>query len=460
MAAQPVAASRANLLVSVALPTLAEPDPISSQGELAARFAGAAKPRAAWRVGTEHEKIGVLADGAPVPYEGTPGIAWLFEALRSGRDWRPVVENGHVVALARADEQVTLEPGGQLEHSGAPHARLVDVVTELEAHLDELVRVSEPAGISWLGVGLRPFGRITDVPWMPKGRYAVMREYLPTRGRLAHEMMQRTATVQANLDFADEDDAARKLRAAMSATSVVTALYANSPIVDGADSGFASFRARVWLETDPDRCGLLPFVFEDGGLFARYTEWALDVPMFFVYRGGYVPADGITFRRFLRDGFRGELATMADWDLHLSTLFPEVRLRQTIEVRGADSGSRAMVFALPALWKGLLYDETATRETTRLFAHLSMAERLALREAVPRAGLAAPVPGLGTARDAARVLLAIAKDGLTRIAPDEVAFLAPLEEIARSGRTQADAVRELWRAAKGEPGRMISALRF
>jgi glutamate--cysteine ligase len=435
--------------------------PIQSTHELVTRFAAGAKPRAEFRIGAEHEKIGVLADGEagrPVPYAG--GIDALFGALVA-RGWSPVSEDGNVVALARGSEKMTLEPGGQLELSADPLPTLRAVDEELAGHLAELAEVSRPLGIVWLGIGFRPFGTLDDVPWVPKGRYAVMRAELPARGRLAHEMMKRTATVQANLDYADEDDAGAKMRAGMGVTSIVTALFASSPIVDDRDSGHESYRARVGLETDPTRCGLLPFAFEDRPLFTAYTEWALDVPLLFLYRGGhYFSAGGMTFRRFLREGFQGELATLEDWDTHLTTLFPEVRLKHYLEVRGADAGPLPMVKALPALWKGLLYDAEACRAASTLTAGLSFADRVALREVVPRAGLSAPLPDGRRVLDLARELVAVARAGLARQAPEEVAYLEPLEEIAATGRSVAHRIRGIWTAANGDRAKLIDALRL
>jgi len=441
------------------------PRPVLDAGALAAAFAAAAKPRSAWRIGAEHEKIGVVAaTGLPAPYDGPRGIAVLLEALAQRGAWTRTLDGEHLVALARGGERVTLEPGGQLELSGEPLSSLSEIEAEITGHLAELGPASRELGIAWLGVGFRPLGGLADVAWVPKGRYVVMRAYLPARGRRGHDMMKRTATVQANLDYADEEDAARKLRAVMSVTSIVTALFACSPLADGRDSGLQSVRAAAWLDTDPDRCGLLPFAFADGGLFRRYTEWALDVPMFFVHRDGYRPAGGMTFRRFLRDGFHGERATMDDWELHLSTLFPEARLRHYLEVRGADAGPLPMVLALPALAKGLLYDDDACRAATALTAHLSFAERLALRDEVPRLGLAAPVPGTGrptqTVLDLARDLVALARAGLARVAPDEVDGLLPLDEVVATGRAPAERIRDAWRAAAGDGARLVEALRL
>jgi glutamate--cysteine ligase len=428
-------------------------------------FAAGAKPREAWRVGAEHEKIGVVAaTGMPAPYHGERGIEALLGALE-GRGWQPVREGEHVIALSGHGASVTLEPGGQLELSGAPHGDLCALKQEFARHQTEVVQASSELGLAWLAIGFRPLGTLDDIPWVPKGRYVVMREYLPTRGRLALEMMKRTATVQANLDYSDEADATHKFVASMSVTSIVTALFANSPVVEGKDTGYQSYRARVWLETDPDRCGIPAFSFAPGSLFRHYAEWALDVPMFFVHRerwGGYRPARGMTFRRFQREGWDGERATLADWRLHLSTLFPETRLKQYLEARGADAGPLEMVLALPALWKGLLYDADACAEATLLTAHLTMAERQTLRAEVPRSGLDTPVraAGGGTAAilELARELVGIARAGLERVAPREVQLLAPLEAIVASGRAPAARVRELF--ATGDPIAAIQALRF
>jgi glutamate--cysteine ligase len=427
--------------------------------ELVAHFHAAGKPRSSWRVGAEHEKLGVLVESGAAPtYEGPRGIAALLARL-AGRGWQPVEEGGHVIALTRRGASVTLEPGGQTELSGAPYADLRTIRDEMLTHRQELLEVSAPLGLAWLACGFRPLGTWDDVPWMPKGRYGVMRAYLPTRGKLGLEMMKRTATVQANLDWSDEDDARRKFRAAMSVTSLVTALWAASPVVNGVDTGMASYRASIWLDTDPDRCGIPAFSFGDGPFFASYVEWALDVPMFFVHRehwGGYRPVGGMTFRRFLREGVHGERATLADWQLHLSTLFPETRLKSYMEMRGADAGPMNLVLALPALWKGLLYDDAAVSAAAGLTAHLSYGDRLELRAAVPRSGLATKVGARGggttTVGALAKELVALARAGLTRVRPDEVSLLEPVEEVAATGRAPAEKIRDVFARAHGDIG--------
>jgi len=428
--------------------------PIPSVDALVQRFAAARKCTEAWRVGVEHEKIGVVVtSGGTVPYEG---IVALFRVL-AGRDgWEEVHEGERLIALNRPPERITLEPGGQLELSGEPVFTQAEVRRELLNHLEEIRRASGALGFAWLGVGFRPFGTLDEVPWIPKGRYEIMRKVLAQKGRHAHDMMKRTATVQANLDYGDEDDALEKFSVAMGVTSLVTALFASSPLADDKDTGYQSYRAAAWLDTDNERCGLLPFAFERAGLFRKYTQWALDVPLLFLYRDGrYFDAKGMTFRRFMRNGFEGETATLEDWDTHLTTLFPEARLKHFIEVRGADAGSVPMMLALPALWKGLLYDREARRAAIQLTAAWTFPERLALREAVPRTGLAAPIPGGGTVAVAARELVAIARTGLARIAPDEVPYLQPVEEVAETARTQSDRIRAMWRGDRHE---LIGAL--
>ncbi len=431
--------------------------PLTSVDELVAYFASAGKPRADWRVGTEHELIGVRtrgAVGAPPAYDGPDGIGAVLTGF-AARGWTPVVESGHVIALTRGDVQITIEPGGQFELAGPPVADDRAFAELLDAHVRDLGAISHDLGLAWLSAGLRPFGVRDDIPWMPKDRYAVMRAYMPTVGTRGLDMMLRTATVQVNLDFADSADAGAKMRCLLSVTSLLTALYACSPIVDGAVSGYQSYRAWIWRDTDRARCGLLPFVFDDGDVFRAYTEWALDVPMYFVYRGGYrTVASDLTFRRFLRDGWQGERATRSDWALHLSTLFPEARIKKYLEVRGCDCGSIGMITALAPLCRGLLYDAEACAAATALTAHLSIAEREQLADDVPRAGLAANAGGKRVL-DLARELVAIARDGLRRVEPDALPLLAPVEQIAASGRTQADDMIALWRETNGDPARVV-----
>ena len=432
--------------------------PLSSVDELVARFARGSKPKSELKIGVEHEKVGVLAGGRAPDY-GV--IAKLLEAM-AARGWGRVEEQGKLIALGRATcGTITLEPGGQVEHSGAPWPTALQAVRDNDKHTDELLPLAAELGISFLGCGFRPFGTLADVPWMPKGRYRVMREYLPTRGSMAHEMMKRTTTVQANFDYEDEARAMEKMRVALGLSSLVTSLFAASPIVDGKLSGFQSYRARAWLDTDPDRCGLLPFALQDGARFADYAEWALDVPMFFVYRDGhYRPAGGMTFRRFLHEGWQGERATMADWDLHLSTLFPEARLKTFVEVRQADASSREMIRALPVLWHGVLYDAEARKAAWALTADWPFDERLRVYRATPKEGLHGRAHGRPM-RELCKELVAIARAGLVSLgAGDELPLLAPLERIVATGRTLADEIAAEHERVGGDVDRLIDYLRL
>ncbi|HEY1553363.1 MAG TPA: glutamate-cysteine ligase family protein [Kofleriaceae bacterium] len=440
--------------------------PVRSRDDLVRFFTASGKGRQAWRVGTEHELIGVVGSTGQAPtYEGPHGIGALLAGFAANHgkpvaavDHDVVVESGHTIAIVRGDAQLTIEPGGQFELAARPVDDDRDFLADLRAHFVELAAVSKPLDLKWLSIGLRPFGTRADIPWMPKERYDVMRAYMPTVGTRGLDMMQRTATVQVNLDFSDEADAAAKMRCLYSVTSILTALWAASPIVDDKPSGYQTYRAWIWRDTDRARAGLLPFVFERADLFAAYTEWALDVPMYFVYRGGYVPAPAdLTFRKFMHDGWNGEHATRADWALHLSTLFPEGRLKKFIEVRGCDCGSADMIAALAPMMRGLFYDEAARDAATALTAGLSFADRQRLADEVPRAGFAARA-GKHTLGELAKQLVAIAADGLSRVAPTARALLAPVEAIASSGRTQADGILELWQRHAGDRPALVHAL--
>jgi glutamate--cysteine ligase len=436
--------------------------PLGSVDELVGYFHAAGKPRSAWRIGTEHELIGVRSTGRHGPvgtapaYDGPDGIGAVLAGF-AALGWQPVLEGGQVIALTCHDGQITIEPGGQLELAAPPLDNDRAFRALLADHVQTLGGISADLGLAWLATGLRPFGRRDDVPWMPKARYAVMRAYMPQVGSRGLDMMLRTATVQVNLDYADADDAGAKLRCALSVTSILTALWASSPIIDGEDSGYQSVRAHIWRDTDRARTGLLPLAFADGDVYRAYVEWALDVPMYFVHRGGYRPVRGMTFRRYLRDGWQGERATRADWALHLSTLFPEARLKTYLEVRGCDCGSLEMIAALAPLCRGLLYDADACAAATALTAGASLADRERLADEVPRAGLRAMIGGRRVL-DLARELVAIARAGLARVAPDEIQLLEPVERIAATGRTQADDIAEIWRTTRGDPAHAIRRL--
>ena len=419
-------------------------------------FFGACKPREAWRIGPEMEKFGIYARShAPIPYEGPSGVLRIFEELTAKYGWKPEREStgGPIIALDRGGAQVTLEPGGQLELSGSMHKNVHEVCSEFRAHLRELAPISKELGLTWLGLGFHPFAKRADFSWVPKSRYAIMREYLPTRGALALDMMLRTSTVQANYDFASEADAMRKMRVSLALQPLTTALFANSPWYEGSPFGGLTFRGKVWLEVDPDRAGLLPPLWKKGAAFADYVEWALDVPMFMFKRYGahgemkVVANTGQTFRSFWKSGFEGHHATQFDWQTHLQTLFPEVRLKKTIEIRGADAQMTPMRCAIPALWTGIFYDDKALAEAEALTAEYTYDEVKALREDVWRLGLRSPFRGAPLAKVAERVM-EIADGGLERRGiknddgKDERVHLKRLRELVAAGKTPADQILE------------------
>lgn len=414
-------------------------EPVSGIDALVAFFRGAEKPRERFRVGMEHEKVGVLTGTVePIPYAGERGIGELLRRLQRF-DYQPHLENDQPIAAMQGDLGITLEPGGQLELSGRPFCCSHDLDKELRRHVAVIHALGAELGQSWLGVGYRPFGNVADAQWMPKGRYKRMRTYLSQQGALALDMMTMTGTVQANFDFSDEADMARKLRVGNSISPLVTALFANSPLREGKECGYLSFRTEVWRQVNPARCGLLEAAFRPDFGYRAYAEWALDVPMIFLRRGdAYRDPGGATFRRFLAEGLGGERATLSDWEDHLSTLFPEIRLKKVIEVRGADAGTVDMCAALPALWKGIFYTPDALAAADRLI-QASFAERQALVQDVSRQALRAKVAGQ-TVLDLARELVAISTTGLRSqpsCGPDEARFLDPLRQILEDGRSPA-----------------------
>ncbi|MBP9085385.1 MAG: glutamate--cysteine ligase, partial [Kofleriaceae bacterium] len=357
-----------------------ESELVTRADQLQTYFSTAGKPRGQWRIGSEHELIGVRADGSAPDY--ATGIGKVL-AQFAERGWTPIEEQGFVIALARGDAQVTIEPGGQFELAARPVVTDQEFVVDLNEHLAVLRAVGRDLGITWLSSGLRPFGKRSDVPWMPKQRYDVMRDYMPTVGSRGLDMMLRTATVQTNMDFADQADAAKKMRALYAVTSLMTALWANSSIVDGEATDYQSYRAWIWRDTDNARSGMPAFVFEREDIFAAYTEWALDVPMYFIHRGRYVPMPaGFTFRQYMAQGHGSERANMSDWGLHLSTLFPDVRMKKFIEVRGCDCGTPEMIAALGPFARGLAYDDAACTAAIALTAELDMAARQQLADDV------------------------------------------------------------------------------
>ncbi len=425
--------------------------PVRTLDDLCIPFFHAIKPAHQHRVGTEAEKFGVDAvTGAALPYEGERSVMAVLHALVERHGWHPESESGSgpLIALARAGASVTLEPGGQLELSGAPMENVHLNCTELSGHLAELRDISEELGIVWLGVGFHPFAKQSELSWVPKARYKIMREYLPRQGAYGLDMMRRTATVQANYDYKSEENAMRALRISLRLSPLGTAMFANSPFYEGGVFGGKSYRAKVWLDVDHTRQGLVPGVLGNAKRFVDYVEWALDAPMFVVKRGKEVhEATSYTFRRFMQEGAFGTFATMLDWETHLNTMFPEVRLKKTIEVRGADSQSGSLACALPALWTGIFYDDKALDEADELSESYTYDELLALRREVPVHALAATFRGKPLA-DVAQRLIDIAMRGLerrgrlNRNGKDERAHLEKLAELVAHAKCPADVLLE------------------
>ncbi len=433
-------------------------EPIGSLADLAGWFAGGEKPHAAWRIGTEHEKIPFRKkDLNPVPYEGPDGIRALLEGLAARTGWKPVLEGDHPIALVAADgSAISLEPGGQFELSGAPVADLHATNAETMQHIADSKAVAEKLGIDFLDLAVNPIWRREQIPQMPKGRYRIMTAYMPKVGTMGLDMMYRTATVQTNLDFASEADMVAKMRVALALQPVATALFANSPFSDGKPNGYLSLRSRIWLDTDANRTGMLDFVFQDGFGYQHYADWALTVPMYFVRRNGvYHDATGASFKDFLAGKLAtlpGVQATMDDWVDHLSTLFPEVRLKRYLEMRGADVGPSERIVALSALWTGLLYDPQALDSAWQLVKTWSSEQRQTLRRDAPRLGLKAVVGGRPVL-DIARDMLALARTGLTRrsvknaAGQDESLYLDPLDRIVAHGQSPAEDLLDCYRSA-------------
>jgi len=422
---------------------------IESRADLIEVMAVGGKPRSEWRVGTEHEKhVYRKAPIRPVPYSGDDGVHALLTGIEGRTGWHPFFDRGNPIGLRNlgAVGGISLEPGGQFELSGAPQLTIHDAAAELDAHLEDCRIIGGPLNIHFLGLGVTPLWSVAEIPAMPKSRYGIMTRYMQEVGTLGTSMMYRSATVQANLDFSDEADMVKKLRVSLALQPIVTALFANSPFIDGKPSGYLSFRSHIWLNTDRARTGMLPFAFEDGFGFDRYAEYALDVPMYFVIRKGeYINVAGESFRAFMQGKLPqlpGERPTVKDWENHLSTLFPEVRLKQFLEQRGADMGDRGHVLALAAIWTGLLYDSESLDAAWDLVSDWTDAERQTLRDEVPRTAIQTPFRG-GTVADIARLVVDLADDGLRRRkhlanGKDETIFLDPLNETLDLGKTQAE----------------------
>ena len=421
--------------------------PITSKAQMIEYLASGSKPKSDWRVGTEHEKIGFCnAEKLPLPYEGPCSIKAMLEGLQRF-DWAPVTESGNLIALKRDGASVSLEPGGQLELSGAPVEHIHQTCAEVSRHLREVREVADEIGAGFLSLGFRPDTKLEDVPVMPKGRYKIMMDYMQKVGTMGREMMFRTCTVQANLDFGSEADMVKKFRVSLALQPIGTALFANSPFTDGKLNGYKSFRSRIWMDTDADRTGMLPFVFDEGFGFEQYVDYALKVPMYFVYRDGeYLNAAGKNFGDFLNgtlDVVPGEVATMQDFEYHLSTIFPEVRLKKFLEMRGCDTGHWDELCAMPAFWTGLLYDDAALDAAWDMVKDWTTEERQMLRETVPAKGLQAEFRG-GTVNDLAKRALDISRAGLNARAKlnshgeNETIFLQELDAKVAAKQSSAD----------------------
>ncbi|HVX36139.1 MAG TPA: glutamate--cysteine ligase [Hyphomicrobium sp.] len=431
---------------------VAESARIESRDDLVRWIAAGEKPKSEWRIGTEHEKfVFRTVSLAPVSYGGPDGIRALMDELIARYGWAAIKEGDNVIALKRPDGEkggtISLEPGGQFELSGAPLETVHETATETDEHLREVLDVGEDLAIGFLGVGFSPKWRLDEIPQMPKKRYQVMTRYMPAVGGHGLDMMYRTATVQVNLDFGSEADMVKKLRVSLALQPIATALFASSPFKEGRPNGFQSLRSEIWRDTDRQRTGMLPFVFEDGMGYERYVEYALDVPMYFVYRdGNYIDVAGSSFRDFMAGrlrGFEGEFPTVDDWADHLTTLFPEVRLKRFLEMRGADGGRWGTITALPAFWAGILYDEVALDHAWQMVRDWTAEEREQLRTDVPRLALATPFRSTNV-RDLACQALRISRLGLKNrrrinaMNEDETIYLTPLEQIAGEGLTVSD----------------------
>ncbi|WP_458758282.1 glutamate--cysteine ligase [Afipia sp. TerB] len=426
--------------------------PLQSRDELVAWLEAGVKPKSEFRIGTEHEKTPfTLEDHHPVPYEGPRGIGALLEGMKLLLGWEPIMENGNIIGLhdVTGGGAISLEPGGQFELSGAPLETIHQTASELMAHLAQVREIATPLGIGFLGLGMTPSWSRAQIPTMPKGRYRIMTNYMPKVGAYGLDMMYRTCTVQTNLDFCSEADMVRKLRISVALQPVATALFANSPFTEGKPNGFLSFRSEIWRDTDNARAGMIPWVFEDGMGFERWVDYALDVPMYFVKRGdSYIDVAGSSFRKFFEgknDKLAGQRPTLSDWANHLSTIFPEVRLKRYLEMRGSDGVPWGQLPALPAFWAGLLYDDDSMEAAWDIAKRWTAQERQSLRDDVPKLGFKAKI-GNRYLLEIARECLTLAHAGLRRranrdhLGRDETHYLEPLDRIVEDGRTPAEAM--------------------
>lgn len=427
-------------------------------------FRSSERPTDRWLIGIEHEKIGVHSDGRPVAISGPRGVQALLQRFEL-EGFTTKREGGHIVGASgprrlggsEVTEKLSLEPGGQVEQAASPVRSTWEARQEVLNHLRQLNHFAQPWDIQFISGGFRPFGAFDDVEWLGKPRYGVMRNYLPTRGTLGVEMMKRTATMQMNFDFSDEANAFARFRSAMGVAPIVTAMAAASPLSEGKPNGFKSYRAKIWTDTDPDRCGVPAFSFSTENFYEDYADWVLDVPVFFIERDGdLVPANGLSFRRFMAEGLQRHTATAADWELHLSTVFPEVRLKHTLEVRGADAAPLPTAFGVAAVCRGIADDAEACAAAWNLVKDISISERLDAREPVARLALQAKL-GRHTVQALAVELVAIARDGLSRLpgGGDDIALLEPLASNVREGRCPADQMLEDFAECKGQPEALV-----
>ena len=432
---------------------------ISDRASLIEYLESGCKPRSEWGIGTEHEKIGYqLSDLSPLPYGGNNGIRAMLRGLeRFG--WKPILEGDNIIGLTMEGQSISLEPGGQFELSGAILKNIHETCAEVNTHLSQVREVASDLKVGFIGIGMQPKWGREQIPVMPKQRYDIMRAYMPKKGKHGLDMMLRTCTVQVNLDFESEIDMVKKFRVGLALQPIATALFANSPFVDGRPSGYLSTRSNAWFNTDPDRCEIPQFVFETGMGFERYVDFALDVPMYFVFRDGrYLDVSGQSFRDFLKGklpGLPGEIPTLKDWSDHLTTIFTEVRLKQFLEMRGADAGPWNQLCALPALWVGLLYDSTSLDQAWDIIADWSFEEVRELRGEAGVNGMAGSFRGMPV-RELAKKVVELAREGLGRrgcvdnAGTDETGFLVPLAKVAQSGRTLSDELLDLYHGAWNE----------
>ena len=424
---------------------------IEKKHELEAYFHDAGKPRERWRVGTEYEKVGIYRDtGQAIPYFGKRSVDFILRELIERFGWEPEEQDGNIIALTRDKAQITLEPGGQIELSGEPCESIHCTYAEFDQHIRELLEVTEPLGIIFLGLGMQPVSRLEQIEWVPKQRYRIMAPYMLKVGKLGQRMMKQTATVQANIDYSDEKDAMAKFRTGMGLAPVLIAMFANSPICDGQLNGYRSFREHIWTDTDRNRSGLLKFAFAPEVSFAHYVEYALDVPMYFIVRNkNYIDMTSITFRQFLTSGYNGERATIEDWNDHLTTLFPETRIKRYLEIRSVDSQPPDLMPALSALVKGAFYDNDCLQAAWDLVKGWSWDERMQVYLDSHRDALAARVRRYSLL-DLARELVEIAWEGLRRqnqvndLGDDETIYLKPLKDLLSQGKCPADVLLEKW----------------